>query len=146
MKIQRFYVEGEPLAWAAPKVTKRGTFDIRSAYKKSVTWTLTAQKHEFPNTIEGPVRVTIYFFFAVPKSFSKKKQEAIKRGETRHITKPDRTNCLKLFEDCVERAGIIGNDSQIVEGEAKKYYCTYDPPGIRRRYSVPHTYIEITEL
>lgn len=123
-----FVIPGKPIPWQAPVFSKDGAYDVKYKEKQSIVWQL---KEKVMNSTHFPLScalsVDVYFEMPIPKSWSKKK---IKTFESNwmlgikhwHEKKPDRTNCLKLIEDCLEKAGILSNDSVIVSGQTQKYY------------------------
>ena len=65
--------------------------------------------------------VTINAYFAIPKSFSKKKQQEAKDGLIRPTVKPDCDNIAKNINDALN--GIVyPDDKQIIRLEVNKYY------------------------
>ncbi len=71
--------------------------------------------------LTGALELEIIFVMPIPKSWSKKKREAIV-GQP-HICKPDTDNLLKSVLDALEGT-IYKNDSQIYSINAKKVYGT----------------------
>jgi Holliday junction resolvase RusA-like endonuclease len=74
-------------------------------------------------------RIEMYFEMPIPNYWTKKKRsqfEIDSKDDKKiwHIKKPDVTNMRKLYEDCLEKAGILSNDSVIVCGETQKYYSS----------------------
>jgi Holliday junction resolvase RusA-like endonuclease len=71
--------------------------------------------------------VNWYFHMPIPKSFNQFKKNACKWGFIEHISKPDRSNLEKFYEDCAN--GILWHDdSQITKGSIIKKYCSDDNP------------------
>ncbi len=59
---------------------------------------------------------------SIPKSFSKKRTDATKRGEIRPITKPDLDNVIKGIKDAMKSV-IWRDDSQVVDlADSGKWY------------------------
>jgi len=71
--------------------------------------------------LTGPLELEIIFVMPIPKSWSKKKREAIV-GQP-HTSKPDTDNLLKSVLDALEGT-IYKNDSQIYSINTKKVYGT----------------------
>lgn len=126
-------IDGDPVPWAAARITRKGHYDIRAQAKHGIIWQLKSKYHG--EQLEGALRVDLFFAMPIPASTSKKRRELMISGKIPHTSKPDRTNCCKLYEDCLERAKIIKNDSQIVAGEPRKFY-----------HDKPHTLIVIQRL
>jgi Holliday junction resolvase RusA-like endonuclease len=62
-------------------------------------------------TIAGPVQLSVYCRFEMPKSWSKKK-----RSESQgilHGAKPDADNVLKAVEDALTDCGVWNDDAQV---------------------------------
>ena len=69
--------------------------------------------------IEGPVRAKIEVYYKIPKSYTKKRVQAIRDGLEMPLKKPDIDNCIKVILDSLN--GIAyKDDSQIVEVIAVK--------------------------
>ena len=111
----------------------RKVFDVRSRYKQDCVLLLKSQ-YRGP-TITGAVALTFEFNMNIPKATNRMKRAEMIDGvihDTRHF---DLTNLVKLHEDALERAGILKNDSQVVECHARKFYSEN-----------PRTVITIMEL
>ena len=119
-KILFYEVLGTPLSWLSPISSGKRFYDKRALHKKQVTWQLKSQVNHPP--LSGPLLVDLLFYMPIPKSSSKVKKRQMLNGMILPIGKPDRTNLAKLMEDCLEHAGILSNDSIIVDGRAKKIY------------------------
>jgi Holliday junction resolvase RusA-like endonuclease len=78
---------------------------------------LRAQRGEKPEL--GPVKLTVRFFFARPKSMMGKKHSdyAIPK-----YNRPDLDNCFKTIADAANEILYL-DDSQIQSFTAEKYYC-----------------------
>jgi Holliday junction resolvase RusA-like endonuclease len=77
--------------------------------------------------LEGPVRMVAEFVYAFPKSWSKKKRDAL--GIKYKDTKPDLDNLEKIVGDALNGVAWI-DDSQIADkGGSRKVYG--DMPGLR---------------
>lgn len=97
--------------WAAPKLSKKGVYDIRGKEKQWLRWLIKEQWPRAP--IPGPVEVHFKFGFK-----SKKPSEY-------HTKKPDCTNMQKLAEDCLNKI-VIEDDRQVFKISAEKYYAADD--------------------
>lgn len=115
-----YEVLGNPVPWAASKTNGKIHYDPKHKEKQQIIWQLKSQLNHEPLT--GPINFHVTFYMPIPKSASGIRKRQMLNGVIHHICKPDRSNLLKLIEDCAERAGIISNDSIIVGGEAKKMY------------------------
>ena len=70
--------------------------------------------------LSGPLRVTVRWCF--PAAGTRHAQ-----GEP-HVCRPDMSNMLKTLEDVMQRAGVIADDSMVVEERLAKAWM--DPAGI----------------
>ena len=70
--------------------------------------------------LAGPLRVTVRWCF--PAAGTRHAQ-----GEP-HVCRPDMSNMLKTLEDVMQRAGVIADDSMVVEERLSKAWM--DPAGI----------------
>lgn len=119
-------IPGIPVAKGRPRLSKYGTYTPAKTvnYEKLV-------KHYYMDQAEGiklsgPIRIEIYLFFPIPKSYSKKQVELIKAQGMVHTKKPDISNCLKSIEDALNNLAYE-DDSQIVEIMAWKWYTLEEP-------------------
>jgi len=109
-----------PVPWAAATITKTGAFDIRRNQKRAAIIHVKSQWKQKP--IQCAVRVDVLCVLPVPESASKKRKALMEMGYIHAKTKPDRTNLAKLYEDVLESAGVLENDSLIVTGVVGKRY------------------------
>ncbi len=84
-------------------------------------------QHSLKKTYDGdllacPLRISYDFYFEIPASYSKKKKEAILKGEILHTTKVDVTNLCKLWEDALKGV-VIEDDKYVVESIGHKHYA-----------------------
>jgi Holliday junction resolvase RusA-like endonuclease len=115
----RIIIEGKPIPWKRPGQTKGGVrYDTQKTHKCAVMWVIKDQFRRVP--IEGSVKMTIYFFMPVPRSWSKKKRlETV--GEY-HKIKPDLDNLEKFYKDCM--SGIVyKDDAQVALVVKSKRYA-----------------------
>jgi Holliday junction resolvase RusA-like endonuclease len=133
MKSTVLVLEGIPKPWAAPRITRRGHYDIRSNDKRAIIAKLKA-KYRGP-MIRGAIKADFFFAMQIPESTSAKKKQLMAAQKIYHVKKPDRDNLQKMYSDMLQMAGIIQNDSQIVDGSTKKFY-----------HEKPHVLILLQEL
>lgn len=100
----------EPVSWVPARISKYGTYDPREKDKRAVKYLVRQSYSGTP--FECPVQIMFIFIWAPPKSATKKKREAMLKGEI-IPTKYDATNCQKLYEDCLK--GIVFKDDRQVE-------------------------------
>lgn len=118
-----YEVLGIPTPWQAPIKGKHCFYTRKSKIspsKQQVIWQLKAQVNHEP--LSGPLYANITFYRPVPASTSNVKKRQMLAGLIHPIGKPDRSNMLKFVEDCLEGAGIISNDSIIVDGPTRKAF------------------------
>ncbi len=75
------------------------------------------------NLFDKAVKMTILAYFAIPKSFSKKKQNEALEGKLRPLTKPDADNIAKIICDALNDIAYK-DDTQIVELTIIKQYAS----------------------
>lgn len=93
-----------------PKQTKEYEELIRSSYLALHSVCLTS-----------PVRVLIKAMYKIPKSYSKKRVEAIRRGEELPVKKPDADNIVKVVLDALNKVAFT-DDKNVVEVSILKRY------------------------
>lgn len=117
----RFEIPGEVKGKARPRAsffggrprlyTPKGTVDYENWVKLCYKGTL----------FNEPMEVSITAYFAIPKSFSKKKREEALAGTIRPTRKPDSDNIAKSILDALN--GIAySDDSQVVLLKVEKVY------------------------
>jgi Holliday junction resolvase RusA-like endonuclease len=79
------------------------------------------------NPLEVPVSLDLQVAVPIPRSWSKRKQQAAAVGELLPGTRPDLSNMLKLAEDACNGV-ILRDDSLVVQQTSRKCYST--SPGI----------------
>lgn len=123
-----FTIPGKPFAWRRPRFnrTTGATFNDgkQEGYYSAVAEI--ARPH-FPAPMEGPVGLTIMATFAMPKSWSKKKREAM-FGRP-HTQKPDLSNVRKAVEDALNRIAYA-DDSQVAACTDTKVWGLQDGTSI----------------
>lgn len=75
------------------------------------------------NLFDKAVKMTISACFAIPKSFSKKKQKEALEGTIRPLTKPDADNIAKIICDALNDIAYK-DDTQIIELTITKRYAS----------------------
>lgn len=78
---------------------------------------------KYPNfkPIEGRINITIWAYFEVPKSTSKKKELEMLSGEISPVKKPDWDNIGKIISDALNKFAFK-DDAQIVDARVVKEY------------------------
>lgn len=122
-----FFVKSKPQG----KARARTFYDRRADKMRSVTpqqtksyedlirWSYKAAGGKYMG--ESLMRVDIQAFYPIPKSFSKKKREAILADEIRPTTKPDCDNIIKVVLDALNGVAYY-DDKQVVSVSCDKVY------------------------
>src|SRR5260221_2027047 len=137
--LMKITIPGDPIPKARARITKKGfaydpQWDIKQRVIKYIKHALEEYFDKNENQKEGYLlahgkafEVDWYFHMPIPKSFNQIKKNACKWGFIEHISKPDRSNLEKFYEDCGN--GILWHDdSQITSGKIVKKYCSDDNP------------------
>lgn len=120
MKIE-FTVPGTPVAKQRPRFASRGKYvqaytpDKTASYENLVKISYTGQK------LHGAIMATIYLYFPIPKSTSKKKIEEMKILKIKHTKKPDADNCVKSILDALNNIAF-DDDGQVAVIHVWKHY------------------------
>jgi len=116
----KFLIPGNPVPWKAPSFSRKGTYDLKFKDKIAAVWHIKRQYSG--KALSGAICVDFVFHMPIQASASKKQKELMAAGFIYHTKKCDRSNLVKMYEDILERAGVIHNDSQIVRGFSEKKY------------------------
>jgi len=131
--IQRYVIDGEPLALKRPRFGANGrVYNSQKHELEALAWDLKRQRSH--DIIIGPVSFHVWFYMSVPTSASAQKQK--ERCSQYHTSTPDISNLLKALEDASVNV-IIHDDKQITDICCHKVYrhkpCTilhlYTPQG-----------------
>ncbi len=114
----RVQIDGNPIPYSRPRVTRHGTYNPRYNEKKTITTQLLS--HRFEKLTE-PLKATLVFSLPIPKSTSKKNREAMLAHKIVPTKKPDIDNLVKFILDCANGV-LFEDDKQIVELVASKRY------------------------
>lgn len=119
-------LRGEPVAWARARLGKRGIpFTPKPQRNNAAALRLAAQGAMAGRApFDCAVRVDLQAEFAIPGSWSRRKQAAAIAGELRPGKKPDLSNIQKQVEDAFNGV-VYRDDALIVEyGLCRKVYST----------------------
>jgi Holliday junction resolvase RusA-like endonuclease len=113
-----FIVPGEPVAQPRHRVRtigKRSMLYLPSkhpvhGYKAAIRAAFVAVAGKW-KTLLGPVQLSVYCRFEMPKSWSKKKRSGLV-GDL-HDSKPDGDNVLKAIKDALTDCGVWNDDAQV---------------------------------
>lgn len=124
----RFEVVGSPVGKKRPKFsTIHGYAQAVKAKEDVIYENLVKVSFQQAKTVDydlfnKPIKMKITAFFAVLKSFSKKKIEQVLQGKIFPVTKPDVDNIAKIICDALNDVAYK-DDTQIVELTIVKKYA-----------------------
>lgn len=100
--------EGKPIAKKRHQMNKKRAFDTQQAEKLKAKWSAAAQMRDkrFKMLSDAPIEVEVGIHTTIPKSFSRKHQNALEGKPT--TTTPDLDNYLKWIFDIL--SGIAYSD------------------------------------
>lgn len=137
--IINFHIKGEPMGLERTKFARAGQYGhvytpARSQnYKKLVAASYKASIPVKDRYIEndgplyrGPVKVTIWAFYKIPKSTSKKAAADMRSNKVKPLKKPDLDNVIKIILDGLNGVAYE-DDKQVVQITAYKVYETLEP-------------------
>ncbi len=123
-----FEVIGQPQGKQRARVTIRGGFakaytpEKTASYENLIMLSFVTALHGNKTPFwECPLEIKIKAFYAIPKSFSKKKQQAAIDSQIRPTTKPDIDNVVKCVCDALNKVAYK-DDTQVIRLSAEKYY------------------------
>lgn len=117
-------VTGKIRGKARPRICRGHAFTPKDTveYEKLVR---ECYKQQDGRYLEGSIKALIIAYYKIPKSYSKKRVQAIKEGLEKPTKKPDADNIGKIILDSLN--GIAyKDDSQIVELRVIKRYTEVD--------------------
>ena len=110
-------IEGTPKAQKRHKFGKGFVYDPSKKDKIQLLPLLRGRFGSLPST--KPVSVALAFYMPIPKSYSKKKKDALSGDDVPHIYKPDTDNMIKFYLDC-----LPFDDKVAYKVEAEKKYSS----------------------
>ena len=127
MRAEDIFFPFEPVAKGRPKFTRTGhtyTPKKTKGYEDKISecWDETGLQ-----MFEGPVQIKLIFQMPIPKSYTKKKIQAIKDGYLKYDKKPDLDNLAKAVLDALN-GKAYEDDSKITGLFLIKRYSEY--PGV----------------
>lgn len=124
MTIRKLVIPGKPLGKQRPRVLKTGvTYTPKETVNyEAVVKALYIEKYAMEKPFEGPVSVEIVALYQIPKSASKKRKEAMKRGAIKPTVRPDVDNISKIITDALNGVAYL-DDKQIIECSVNKCYA-----------------------
>lgn len=112
-------IDRVPTPWKAPQIGRGHAYAPHAKEKEYIQWQVKAQWNQAP--LAGAVWADFTFHMPIPKNTSKTRRIQMLNGIIHPTCRPDRTNILKLYEDCLNGI-VIEDDSQIVDGCVRKIY------------------------
>jgi Holliday junction resolvase RusA-like endonuclease len=106
-------VEGKIKGKGRPRV-----FNNRAITPKDTAvyenWVRICYQQQCGEHLEGAIRATITAYYKVPKSYSKKRVQAIREGLEYPLKSPDADNIAKIILDSLNKIAYE-DDSQVIE-------------------------------
>ncbi len=129
MRVTSFYIDKEPQPWQRPKTrvvngwVQHYSPEETKKFEKAVADVYKARKDPPFFERHTAISVTILFGLPIPKSYTKWRVEAIKKGTIKHTKRPDVDNLAKAILDALN--GVAwADDAQITQMIVKKEYVT----------------------
>lgn len=117
-----FVVPGTPVAWARARLSGRTHYtEPRVAAYKHAVGLLARAAMAGRQPFGGPVSLHVRAFFAVPKSWPRRRREAALAGEITPTGKPDWDNVGKAISDALNGVVYV-DDAQVSSGVVEKAY------------------------
>ena len=111
-------VEGKIKGKARPRLGKGYTYTPKDTINYE-NWVKLCYQQQGGKHLEGPIRARVIAYYKVPKSYTKKRVQAIREGLEYPCKTPDIDNCIKIILDSLN--GIAySDDKQVVEITAIK--------------------------
>lgn len=82
-------------------------------------WVKVCYQQQCGETLQGAIKADITIYHKVPKSYAKKRIQAIREGLEQPQKKPDIDNIVKIILDSLNKIAY-DDDSQVVELSVKK--------------------------
>lgn len=123
--IVKFTVPGEPVGKGRPRVVRNGGFSRTYTPEKTASYEnlvkLEFQRQGGRMLKDGPVGMRIVAWYGIPRSASKRKQEAMVGGLIWPTKKPDCDNVAKIVADALNGLAYR-DDSQVVMLHVEKRF------------------------
>jgi len=115
-------VEGKIKGKARPRfITKTGRTFTPGDTVSYENWVKLCYQQQCGIHLEGPVKARIEAYYKIPKSYTKKRVQAIREGLQHPQKKPDADNVAKIILDSLNKIAYE-DDSQVVELTVIKKY------------------------
>ena len=132
-----FEVPGNPVAKGRPRVVRVGGFTRTHTPQPTIDFENRVRicAHQAGvRPVDGPVRLAVFAYFALPKSRHLKREPRTQEWKT---TKPDLDNVVKAVKDALNSVAYA-DDSQVVRLIAEKYTAAQGEPA--------RTIVEVGEM
>ena len=116
----KIIVEGKIKGKARPRIGKFGGYTPKDTVNYE-NWVRLCYQQQGNGLIEGSIRARIVAYYKVPKSYTKKRVQAIREGLEYPCKKPDSDNIAKIILDSLNKIAF-DDDAQIVELTVLKRY------------------------
>lgn len=119
-----FTIPGKPQPKERPRVTKSGyTFTPPRTKEYEAKVIEQAKKSQLlpQSPLTTPLKMILWFYYPIPTSWSKKKQELARRKQIQPAKRPDIDNLAKLIMDALNGVAYV-DDAQIVQLVINKQY------------------------
>lgn len=113
-------VEGKIKGKARPRVFNGHAITPKDTVNYE-NWVRLNYKQQDGRYLKGSVRAIINAYYKIPKSYSKKRVQAIREGKEYPSKKPDADNIAKIILDSLNKIAF-DDDSQVVELIISKRY------------------------
>ena len=127
-----FWLEGEPVAKARPRMTMSGHVYTPDKTTKAENAIRRGWQEHGGSMIHGPVSVSVVFMLKTPASWPMAKRMLAQEREIRPTKKPDVDNLVKTVMDALNGLAYY-DDKHIVELSARKIYARNPGTVIRVR-------------
>ena len=108
-------VEGKIKGKARPRFnTKTGRAFTPGDTITYENWIKCCYQNQCGKFIDGAVKAIIYVYYKIPKSYTKKRVQAIRDGLEMPLKKPDSDNIAKIVLDSLNKIAF-DDDAQVVE-------------------------------
>lgn len=114
-------IQGKIKGKARPRVTKKGFTFTPGDTVAYENWVKLCYKEQDGRKIEGPIRAVITAYYKIPKSYNKRRVQAIREGIEHPLKKPDADNIGKIILDSLNGMAYEDDAQVVVLMVVKKY-------------------------
>ena len=106
-------IEGKIKGKARPRVYNGHAFTPKDTVNYE-NWVKLCYQQQGGKLLQGSIRANIIAYYKIPKSYSKKRVQAIREGKEYPQKKPDADNIAKIILDSLNKIAF-DDDSQVTE-------------------------------